>query len=330
MLGAKSKRKIKRPRVVNLPRALSAARYFYISFQAMHDLDNIPCLISSQQHQIEVLQKNSQSPVKPPISLLRRAESDLHYEIPDQGLGIQTTTNHLLGTIGPALNGSSLSPNYYGFVTGGVTPAARVAENFVTLYDQNVQVHLPDETVSTVVEDRALSLLLDLLHFDRRTWCERTFTTGATSSNVLGLASGREHVINQAIKKRKTSFNKIDNVPNENVGEHGLMAACKAAEVDIIQILTTKAHSSLAKASSILGLGRSSVLDVSKGNDFLTFDLEKTESMLMRSRAVSIVVVSSAEVNTGMFATRSYEEFQSLRSLCDKYDAWIHVDAGKR
>jgi glutamate/tyrosine decarboxylase-like PLP-dependent enzyme len=296
----------------------------------MHHSEDIPCLISSQQHQVEVLTRDFKSPIHPSISLLRRAESDLHYEIPDQGLGIHTTTNHLLETISPALNGASLSPNYYGFVTGGVTPAARVAENLVTLYDQNVQVHLPDETVSTVVEDRALSLLLDTLYFDRNIWSERTFTTGATSSNILGLASGREHVINQAIKKRKTNFNQIDNVLYETVGEHGLLAACKIAEVDTIQILTTKAHSSLNKASSILGLGRSSVLDVSKGDDFLTFDLEKTESMLMRPRAVSIVVISCAEVNTGMFATQSYGEFQSLRSLCDRHDAWIHVDAGKQ
>ena len=295
----------------------------------MQDSNDIQCLIASHQHQIDVLNRDLQSPINPTISVLQKAEVELLNEIPDQGLGVKEATDHVLGSISPALNRSSLSPNYYGFVTGGVTPAARVAENVVTLYDQNVQVHLPDETLSTVIEDRSLSLLSDLLRLDREAWSARTFTTGATSSNILGLASAREHVINQAVKRRKVSLSKLSNVCVETVGEHGLVAACEAAEVDNIQILTTLPHSSLIKATSILGLGRSSVLDVSKKEEFLTFDLKKTEAMLERPRTLSIVVVSCGEVNTGAFATRSFEEFQSLRSLCDKYSAWIHVDGGK-
>ena len=295
----------------------------------MQHLNDIPCLIASQQHQIDVLTAKSNSQINPPISQLRKAALDLHYDLPDQGIGIQATTDHILGTIASALNRSSLSPNYYGFVTGGTTPAARVAENVVTLYDQNVQVHLPDETVSTIVESRALLLLLDLLRLDRTTWSERTFTTGATSSNILGLASGREYVINQAVRKCKSGSSRLDNSSFESVGEHGILTASKAAEIDTIQILTTSPHSSLKKASSILGLGRSSVIDVTKGKEFLTFDLEKTEALLKQPRTLSIIVVSCGEVNTGAFATGGFKDFQSLRSLCDKYGAWIHVDAGR-
>jgi glutamate/tyrosine decarboxylase-like PLP-dependent enzyme len=295
----------------------------------MQHLNDVQCLIASQKHQLDVLTGECQPPINPPVSVLRNAEFHLLSEIPDEGLGIQKTTDHILETIAPALNNASLSPNYYGFVTGGVTPAARVAENLVTLYDQNVQVHLPDETISTVVEDRALLLLLDLLRFDRNIWSEKTFTTGATSSNVLGLACGREYVINNALTKCRGNSSKSENILFKNVGEHGLLATCRAADVDTIQILTTLPHSSLKKASSILGIGRSDVFDVSKGDDFLAFDLQKTEAMLTRPRTVSVVVVSCGEVNTGAFATRNFEEFQSLRSLCDQYGAWIHVDAGK-
>lgn len=296
----------------------------------MQAQNDISCLIASQQHQIDVLTAETEPPLHPPTSHLRKAASDLRYRIPDQGLGIQRTTDHVLGTIAHALNRSSLSPNYYGFVTGGVTPAARVAENVAALYDQNVGVHLPSETACTTVENCALSLLLDLFRLDSETWSERTFTTGATSSNILGLASGREYVINTAIKKIRENSNGVDNnLLSETVGEHGLLAACKAAEADTIQILTTSPHSSLKKAASVLGLGRSSVVDVTKENDFLTFDLEKTEALLKRLRTLSIVVVSCGEVNTGAFATRSFQDFHSLRSLCDKYNAWIHVDGGK-
>ena len=109
-----------------------------------------------------------------------------------------------------------------------------------------------------------------------------------------------------------------------------MLAACRAADIDNVQILTTMPHSSLKKASSILGFGRSSVYDVGKADEFLAFDLEKTETMLKRSNTASIVVISCGEVNTGFFATHSLEDVQVLRSLCDKYNAWLHVDAGKK
>lgn len=295
----------------------------------MEHSEDIACLESSLNYQLQVLSNPSNTVIKPSVDVLNKAEADLLQKVPQRGLGIKIVTEHLLKTVAPALNNASISPNFYGFVTGGVTPAARVAESIVALYDQNVQVHLPDQTIATTVEDRALLLLLDLLRLDGETWSERTLTTGATSSNVLGLACGREYVIDEAIKRRSKGIENEDTNNLKTVTQHGLLAACRAAEVDDVQILTTLPHSSVKKASSICGLGHSSVHDVSQGGEyFLKFDLEKTEELLKRPRMASVVVISCGEVNTGYFATNSFEEFQTLRLLCDKYGAWIHVDAG--
>lgn len=294
----------------------------------MESIDDIPCLISTQKTLVDFLSHESNAPINPNISVLKNAESSLHWTLPNYGLGVMETTNHLLEKIAPALNQASLSPNYYGFVTGGLSPAARVADSVVSFYDQNVQVHLPDQTIATTVEDRALVLLMDLLQFDSKNWPGRTFTTGATSSNVLGLACAREHVINLAVKRRRQASDGQSTETLETVGESGLNAACRAAGIDEVQILTTFPHSSLKKASSVLGFGRSSVQDVGKVQDFLAFDLEKTEAMLKRKNTSSILVISCGEVNTGFFATHSVKEVEALRSLCDEYGAWIHVDAG--
>ena len=76
-----------------------------------------------------------------------------------------------------------------------------------TLYDQNVQVHLPvclfilvafwlvvltttppqDETIATNLEARTLELILDLLSIPRGFFNGRSLTTGATASNILAL-----------------------------------------------------------------------------------------------------------------------------------------------
>lgn len=93
---------------------------------------------------------------------------------------------------------------------------ARVAENLVSTYDQNPQVHLPNQTVASNVEDKALRLLMDLLHFDQKKW-SGVFSTGATASNVLGLACGREHIPNECIK------NSLGPDSEESVGSFGVL-----------------------------------------------------------------------------------------------------------
>lgn len=300
------------------------------AYISMQDPQDISCFTLSHQDLARSLPNQSRPPISPSLATLRAAESAIISNLPAHGLAIRQTTDHLLEHIAPALNKASLSPNYYGFVTGGVTPAARVADAIVSFYDQNVQVHLPDDTVATAVEDGALVLLLDLLRLDKETWSGRTFTTGATSSNILGIACAREYIVNQAIKRvGKESDGSNNDLLSASVGEHGWLRACRAAKIENVQILTTLPHSSLSKAACILGLGRSCVHDVSMENDLLTFDLVKTEAMLKLSNTISIVVISCGEVNTGFFATNSFEEVQALRSLCDKYGAWIHVDAGK-
>ena len=283
------------------------------------DKDNA-CLERAHVHTLEILKRRS-NPILPESSTLQAARSSLLQNIPEHGLECYGTTNHLLYDISPGLNASSLSANYYGFVTGGVTPAAMIADHLVSTYDQNPQVHLPDQTVASNVEDKALRLLMDLVRFDQKEW-SGVFSTGATASNVLGLACGREYIINERIKSR------LGPDSEESVGSLGLLKACRVAGVEEIDIFTTMAHSSLFKASSIVGLGRASISDVARSKGEITFDLQKLEQRLklgLQSRA-SIVVISCGEVNTGLFATHNLQDVQALRKLCDTYGAWLHVD----
>lgn len=282
------------------------------------------CLERVHRHTVNVIEKQAE-PVLPNLSTLSDSRSTLPRRLPENGLGVEKITDHLLVDICPALNRSSLSPNYYSFVTGGVTPAARIAESLVSLYDQSPSVHLPDQTIASNVEDRALRLLMELLHFDPTAW-SGVFTTGATGSNVLGLACGREHIVNERLNGR------LGQDSQGTLGSLGLLQACRLAGIDEIHIYTTMAHSSLYKASSILGLGRSCVKDVREAEFDIFFDFTKLEEHLGSGQhnSASIVVISCAEVNTGLFATSRYNDLQRLRQLCDKYHAWLHVDGGKR
>ncbi|OCL04306.1 PLP-dependent transferase [Glonium stellatum] len=263
---------------------------------------------------------NSPEPnfVLPSASCLIQARECLIQTLPEIGLGVPKVTKHLMEEIAPGFNASSRSSNYYGFVTGGSTEAATLADNLVTAYDQNVQVHLPKETIATEVEDRALSLLCELLKLDPAQWQHRTFTTGATASNIIGLACGREYVIAEAAATRN-SF-------NVSVGQVGLFEAMHQAGLDEIQILTTVPHSSISKAASLVGLGRASVKIVGMEGSPHKFDMSLLEKNLQVPGTASIIAISCGEVNSGQFATSGMDEMRQMRKLCDTYGAWIHVD----
>lgn len=256
--------------------------------------------------------------VLPSLDTIEHARTQLASKLPAEGLGLQEVIKHLERDLAPAFNASSHSPNYYGFVTGGCTPAAGIADNYVTAFDQNVSVHLPNDTIATDVEDRALSLLCELLDFQPKAWPHRTFTTGATASNVLGLACGREYIIAEASAHRTDA--------EISVGEYGIVEAIQRAGVDKIQILTTVPHSSLSKAAAILGLGRASIIHVGQKDAPHKFDMNLLKSTMEQPSLGTIVAVSASEVNTGLYATSGLEEMQEVRKLCDMYGAWIHVD----
>ena len=275
--------------------------------------------IAASYTKIRSIVQSASNDVLPSATSIQKASASLPTSLPVTGLGEEVTEEHLLSDIIPGFNGPKTSSNYYGFVTGGVFPIAEIADNIVTAFDQNVQVHLPDQSVSTSVEDRALSLLVELLDLGEG-WNGKTFTTGATGANILGLACGREAVIDKRLGGKP------------GVGEVGLLAACMEAGVKKIQVLTTMGHSSLYKAASVVGLGRASVKEIPFSHDEpwkIHIDVLEQELKLADKGIMSIVALSAGEVNTGRFATAGLEIMKSIRGLCDKYGAWLHVDGGK-
>lgn len=267
-------------------------------------------------------------PTVPTKESLAKASSSLHRPTDHRGHGTADTISHLLDDIVPALSGQA-GPRYYGFVTGGVHPAAAAADAIVTALDQNVQVHLPDASIATELEAAALDTLAGYLGLKdeqelaggRRLFAGRTFTTGATASNILGLAYARESVVSQRLPAGSPS-----------VAELGLIDACSTAGVKGIRVLTSAGHSSLSKAASVVGIGRSQVKELprSRSTPWL-LDLAATEAELRAAEEdgiACVIAVSLGEVNTGRYALGTRGEMQKLRALRVRYKSSVHVDGG--
>lgn len=269
--------------------------------------------------------------------------------LPPEGheLGLERAMQVLFEEVLPTLAQGQAGPRYFGFVTGGTLPSALLTDMVVSMLDSNVQVHLPRETLSTMIEKFALDMVLDVLHLDRSQW-SGTFTTGATTSNVLALSCARQATVQRAVRirrqRRREAGETVVEARDWDPAEDGLAGP----DVPPVKVFVCQAHASIQKSAAILGIGRRSVIDLGRQVDLasseagseqrelkealaraetLDFDLAQLATALQECQAkaeAAVVVVGMGEVVTGALSDQTL----AIRMLCDRFGAWLHMDAG--
>ncbi len=218
--------------------------------------------------------------------------------LPTQGAGAEAALDLFLQRYGnelPASNG----PRFWGFVTGGTTPASLMGDWLTSVYDLNLSAaansNAPDIEFETIRMLRELFRLPDEF--------SGTFVTGATMSNFVGLAIGREWASRQL---------------GQSAAEDGLHA------IGPIHVVSGEVHSSVLKAMSMLGLGRRNYLPVAtQPNAREAVDIEALRQTLKQQQGRPCLVVA----NAGTVNTVDHDDLLAIAGLRDEYDFWLHVDA---
>lgn len=217
-------------------------------------------------------------------------------KLPKSGSGAQAAFEDFVSSIAPHLSGSA-GPRYLGFVTGGATPAAVIADWLVAATDQNVAV--PGDSIATEVEMQALSWLLEL--FDLPNHFDGVLTTGATASNVLGALCARQYA-------------------GERQGLDIAKSGLRGAD---IQVFSACPHASMIKVFSFTGLGREVMTPVPCLPDSEKMDVEILGKRLEDSDSAGKIVIASAGTVTGT----DFDDLKKIAELCKGHEAWLHVDA---
>lgn len=162
------------------------------------------------------------------------------------------------------------------------------------------------------IENHAQLMLSELLNLNSDTW-NGLFTPGSSTSNLYGIACGKEYVlrVRGAVSPAHV----------------GIRQACESAGVLRVQVLCSMCHPSIIKAASLIVLGRGAVKQLGRTDRPWHIDMNRLQKELENSENASIVSISLGEVNSGKFRI-SPDEFQLLRKLCDRHQAWLHVDGG--
>jgi glutamate/tyrosine decarboxylase-like PLP-dependent enzyme len=190
-------------------------------------------------------------------------------------------------------------PRYFGFVMGGTLPAALGGDVLASAVDQNGGMW----TMSPAAAQTELTVLRWLKElFGLPLEWTGVITSGATMSNLVGLAAARQW-----------AGERIGFDPAED-GIGGRPA---------IPVVSSEAiHASALKALGNLGLGRRSVRTVPAPGGVA--DITSIAEVLSTINGPVIVVGNAGEVNTGQF-----DDLQALARLCRDHPdgAWLHVDA---
>lgn len=194
---------------------------------------------------------------------------------------------------------SQSGPRYWGFVTGGATPASIVGDWLTTIYDPNAQATKAQGGVSALIEIETINLLLQLLNLP--TTFLGGFVTGATMSNFTCLAVARQWFGNQL---------------GNDFAKNGIL--------EPIHILTATPHSSSVKCLAMLGIGSQSFTKIKtiEGNRE-AIDINDLENNIESLKGKPFILISSA----GTVNSADFDDFNAISKLKEKYNFWWHIDA---
>jgi len=216
----------------------------------------------------------------------------------DGGLGALSALEEFNQRLAPLMV-SQAGPRYWGYVTGGATPAAIVGDWLTTIYDQNTQATQAQGGVSALIEIETIKLLLQL--FDLPKSFMGGFVTGATMSNFTCLAVARQWFGNQLGK---------------DFAKNGIS--------EPIQVLSATPHSSSVKCLSMLGIGSQNFTKIKTitGNRE-AIDVSDLKAHIESLKGKPFILISSA----GTVNTADFDDFIAIAKLKEKYNFWWHIDA---
>jgi glutamate/tyrosine decarboxylase-like PLP-dependent enzyme len=216
--------------------------------------------------------------------------------LPETGTEPEAAIAEWFERAAPGIVGSA-GPRFFGWVLGGVTPAALGGDWLASALDQNAGMWGASPAAAQT-EQVVLRWLKELFGLPAE-WAGAV-TSGATMSNLVGLAAARQWAGEQL------GFNAAE----DGLAGHPVIPVLSSSEI----------HASARKALGTLGLGRTAVRTLPSIDGRL--DLDAFEAALAAIDGPVIVVGNAGEVNTG--------QFDDLGAIADRLEqrgnTWLHVD----
>jgi glutamate/tyrosine decarboxylase-like PLP-dependent enzyme len=217
-------------------------------------------------------------------------------DLPSKGMGASAVLDLFKEQYANQLSNSA-GANYFGFVTGGSTPASVAGDWLVSAYDQNACGS--NDSIAPQLERETIHFFKQMFGLDDAYF--GSFVTGATISNFVSLSLGRQWVgMQQGV----------------DISNDGL------SNLKPIKVLSATPHSSIYKALSMNGIGRKAIVKIETLPNREAIDIAKLENYFKENNEPVIVVANAGTVNTVDF-----DDLEAIGKMKSKYNFWLHVDA---
>jgi glutamate/tyrosine decarboxylase-like PLP-dependent enzyme len=198
-----------------------------------------------------------------------------------------------LDLIGSAATVATTGGRYFGFVNGGMVPAALAANWLAAAWNQNAALRVMSP-IAAELEEVVLRWVCEALGLPAE--CEGGLVTCATMANFTALVTARHALLGRA---------------GWDVTADGMFGA-----PPIEVVAGAEVHASILKALSLAGFGRKRVTFVeADGQGRMRAD------KLPRLSDRTIVCIQAGNVNTGAF-----DPAEEICKAAKEQGAWVHVD----
>jgi len=198
-----------------------------------------------------------------------------------------------LDEIGSPATMATTGGRYFGFVNGGMLPAALAANWLAGAWNQNVALRVMSP-IAAELEDVVLRWVCEALALPVD--CAGGLVTCATMANFTALVTARQALL------QRLGWNATDD------GMFG------APPIEVV--VGAEVHASILKALSLAGFGRKRVTIVETDSQG-----RMRPDKLPRLSASTIVCIQAGNVNTGAF-----DPAQEICLVAGEQGAWVHVD----
>jgi glutamate/tyrosine decarboxylase-like PLP-dependent enzyme len=220
------------------------------------------------------------------------ALAELHEPFPDASSD-PADVIRMLDKIGSAATVTMSGGRYFGFVIGGMVPAALAANWLAAAWNQNASLRAMSP-IAAELEEIVLAWVYEVLGLPAG--CAGSLVTCATTANFTALVTARQAILSRA---------------GWDVNADGMFGA---PPIDVV--VGAEVHASMLKALGLAGFGRKRLTIVeADGQGRMRAD------KLPRLSERTIVCIQAGNVNTGAF-----DPAEEVCRAAKEQGAWVHVD----
>jgi glutamate/tyrosine decarboxylase-like PLP-dependent enzyme len=255
--------------------------------------DYVRALGQAHQHVTEWLEALPSRPVRPQLTAAELADA-FGGPLPVTGHDPADVVDELARLAEPGLMAMP-SGRFFGWVIGGTLPAALGADWMVSAWDQNTALRAATPAAAAI-EHAAGDWLLELLRLPAGS--DVGFTTGAMMANFVGLASGRQFVLDKA---------------GWDVSALGLTGGPR-----VTVLVGEDRHTTVDLALRYLGLGAPTAVEVDAQG---RLRIDALAEALAQASGPTIVCLQAGNLHSGAF-----DPIAEAATIAHEHGAWVHVD----